>query len=84
MGKSQSSGLCREYWRRVICLAHMRKSLQDRATDNYQFCFSVNILGGNFPKDYSSSINIRIKSISNFIDAFKCSLANIVAVVATF
>ena len=30
----------------------------------------MNILGDNFPRDYSSSINIQIKLISHFINVF--------------
>ena len=32
------------------------------------FYFSINIDGGNLPRDYSSTINIKIGLISNLID----------------
>ena len=60
MGKNRSSGLYREYWRRVICQAHIRKSLHKGATDNHHFCFFYKYLCDNFHRAVELTFRVHL------------------------
>lgn len=66
----------REGWRRVIYPAQMRRVLRKDQPMTSSFYFSINIDGGNLPRDYSSTINIKIKLISNLIDKWLAMLTS--------